>query len=194
VISTHDKIGILSIRGLGLATQLLNAGTAGYVDMARTYSRRKRNFKQTTISGFENMGAAGAWNSIGYFEKERESMQSAWVDNVKVSFIEEGDGGAEEEFETKGFLWCASNKATLSGTDADNSDYIISGTAVGTAGGGVINLPIKRKIVTNTEGYNTSQGRVYIHVRCTDIGVETSYITYIMESFGRWHTFVPLNP
>ena len=168
-------------------------GSPGYVGMARTYSRRKnRNFKQTTVAHYEDLGDTGDWNSIGYFEKERESQASAWVDNVKISFISEGDNGVEENYEPQGYLWVASNKSTLSGTDAANSDYIISATAIGTSGGGVVNLPVKRRIITNTEGYNTSQGRVYIHVRATDVGVEDTTLTMVVESFGRWHTFKAL--
>ena len=157
--------------------------------MARRKSRRM--FKQLNATKFENLGSAGSWNSVGYFEKLQDSMKSAYVDYVKISFILEGDSGGQDE-ESRGYLWCASNKSTLSATDSANSEFIISGNAAGNTGGGVITLPIKRTIERNAEANVGGEGRVYVHVRATDTGAENLSITMIVESYGKMHTFVPL--
>jgi len=148
-------------------------------------------FKQLNVAKFEALGTTGGWNSIGYFEKLQEQMRGAYVDKVRISFIMEGDTGGQDA-EPKGYLWVASNKQTLSGTDSDNSDYIISASAAGNTGGGVITLPVKRLIEVNSTEENSGQGRVWIHVRGTDTGSENVNITMVVESWGRWHTFVPL--
>tara|TARA_B100000700_G_C14725203_1_gene705656 strand:- start:5 stop:454 length:450 start_codon:yes stop_codon:yes gene_type:complete len=147
-------------------------------------------FKQLNVCKFEALGATGGWNSIGYFEKLQESMKGAYVDKVRISFILEGDAAGQTN-EAKGYLWATSNKQTLSGTDALNSDYIISGSASGNTGGGVVTLPIKRLIEVNSTEENSSQGRIWVHVRGTDTGSENANLTMIVESWGRWHTFVP---
>ena len=151
---------------------------------------KKPLFKQLNVTKFEALGTAGGWNSIGYFEKLQESMKGAYVDKVRISFIMEGDTAGQAN-EPKGYLWASSNKQTLSGTDADNSDYIISASASGQTGGGVVTLPIKRLIEVNSTEENSGQGRVWIHVRGTDTGSENNKITMVVESWGRWHTFIP---
>ena len=152
---------------------------------------RRTMFKQLNVTKFENLGSAGAWNSIGYFEKTQESMKSAYVDKLRISFILEGDTGGSNS-EARGYLWATSNKSTLSATDADNSDYIISASASGVKGGGVVSLPVKRQILVNANEENSGQGRVYVFVRSTDTGEETPSVTMVVESWGRWHTFIPL--
>ena len=159
--------------------------------MAKRRKSRRKMFKQLNATKFENLGATGSWNSIGYFEKLQDSMKSAYVDYVKISFILEGDSGGQDE-ESRGYLWCASNKTTLSSTDSDNTEYIISGAAAGNTGGGEITLPIKRTITFNQDSQVSSDGRVYVHVRATDTGSENLSITMIVESYGRMHTFIPL--
>ena len=156
-------------------------------------ARRRRSkgmFKQLNVCKFEALGATGGWNSIGYFEKLQESMKGAYIDKVRISFILEGDAAGQTN-EAKGYLWATSNKQVLSGTDALNSDYIISGSASGNTGGGVVTLPIKRLIEVNSTEENSSQGRIWVHVRGTDTGSENANLTMIVESWGRWHTFVP---
>ena len=152
---------------------------------------KRKNFKQLNVAKYEALGSTGGWSSIGYFEKVQGAQSSAWVDSVKISYILEGDNAGNDQ-ENRGYLWCASNDNVLSGTDEDNSDHIITGSASGSAGGGIARMSIKRRILENSNTTESSTGRVYLHVRCTDTGSDTPNLTMILESWGRWHTFVPL--
>ena len=131
------------------------------------------------------MGAAGSWNPIAKLVKSQDQLTSAYVDHVRISFILEGDASGSTT-EQLGYLFCATTKETLSGTDSSNTPYIISGSA-SRGGGGVVTLPIKRRIVDNDYDDNSGQGAVSIQARMTDTGAESYNITMIVEAFGRWH-------
>ena len=146
-------------------------------------------FKQLAIAKFESMGSAGSWLKIMEFEKQQDSMTSAYVDKVRVSFILEGDDGVAAE-EQLGYLWCVATKNGLSGTDADNTPYIISASA-SRGGGGVVTLDIKRRIRDNQFDESTGFGKLGLYARMTDTGSETYNITMITETWGRWHSVTP---
>jgi len=74
----------------------------------------------------------------------------------------------------------------MSVTDASNSGYIIAASA-SDGGGGVVTLPIKRRIVDNDFDASSGDNAIMLHARCTDTGDNTYSITMIIETWGRWH-------
>ena len=146
---------------------------------------RKRMFKQIGLTKLEALGSAGSWAPIAKLVKSQDQLTSAYVDSVRISFILEGDTSGSTDKQL-GYLFCATTKGTLSGTDSSNTPYIISGSA-SRGGGGVVTLPIKRRIVDNDYDDNSGQGAVSIQCRMTDTGTESYDITMIVEAFGRWH-------
>ena len=143
-------------------------------------------FKQLAIARYDNLGSAGAWNPILTLSKQQDSMKSCYIQKVRISFIVEGDALTVERVKDLGFLWCVTNKATLSSTDASNTPYIVSSSA-SRAGGGVITLAVDRRIAANEFDEERGDAQLSVQCRCTDIGDETPDITLIAEVYGRWH-------
>ena len=146
---------------------------------------KKKMFKTISTAKFENMGATGAWSPIAYFEKQQKSFTSAYIDKVRVSFILEGDE-SESTSKQVGFLWATSTATSLSSTDSDNTGLIISASA-SRGGGGVVTLPINRRIVDNSFDSDSGNNAVSLQCRMTDTGTDTYAITMIIETWGRWH-------
>jgi len=142
-------------------------------------------FKSLALAKFENLGDAGGWQPLCKIDKQQGQMTAAWVDKVRISFILEGDTGGTSS-EKLGYLFAVTNKATLSGTDSDNSPYIISASA-SRGGGGVVTLPVKRRVMDNDFDETTGFGALQVHVRATDTGSETPALTMVIETWGRWH-------
>jgi len=154
-------------------------------------ARRKRTmFKQLATAKLENMGDTGGWKKILEFSKQQDSFTSSYVDKVRVSFILEGDASLSTDA-ALGYLWCVSNKDGLSGTDADNTPYIVSASA-SRGGGGIVTLDIKRSIRDNAFDESTGFGKLALYARMTDTGTESYDITMITETWGRWHSVTPV--
>ena len=154
-------------------------------------ARRKRTmFKQLATAKIEDMGDTGGWKKILEFSKQQDSFTSSYLDKVRVSFILEGDSSGSND-QHLGYLWCVSNKDGLSGTDADNTPYIVSASA-SRGGGGIVTLNINRSIRDNAFDESTGFGKLALYVRMTDTGTESYDLTMITETWGRWHQVTPV--
>ena len=114
-------------------------------------------------------------------------MTSAYVDKVRVSFILDDIAGVGVNVIPFGYLFTAST----SNSDPTNSNYVISASASGNSGGGVVTLPIKRRIVDNDHDANAGDHAISLFVEATD-ATSTADVTLrmIVEAFGRWHDVV----
>ena len=146
-------------------------------------------FKQTALTGIEDMGNAGSWKPILKLEKQQGQMTSCYVDKIRISFILEGDSASGGE--NLGFLFAVSNKETLSATDANNSEYVVSAGA-SRGGGGVVTLPVKRRIVFNDYDQESGENALNLQARMTDTGSNSYDVTFIVEVWGRWHQTVAI--
>ena len=150
---------------------------------------KKRMFKTLSITKLENLGATGGWASVGVFQKQQAMFKSAYVDKVKISFILEGDTSGSSSKQL-GYLWAVSTKQSLSATDADNSGYIV-GASASRGGGGVVTIPIQRRIVDNDFEDTSGQNALALFCRMTDTGSEDYSITMVIETYGRFLGFTP---
>jgi len=150
---------------------------------------KRQMFKTISVSKFEDMGSSGDWNPLGVFLKQQNAFKSAYVDKVRISFILEGDDGVVAD-EQMGYLFAVTTKQTLSATDLDNSGYFV-GASASRGGGGVVTIPINRRIVDNDFEEASGQNALSLQVRMTDTGSETYNLTMIIETWGRWHSFTP---
>ena len=151
---------------------------------------RSKMFKTIDLCKYENLGSSGGWNDIATVYKQQPAFKSAYIDKIRISFILEGDATAGATSEQLGYLWVVSNASTLSGTDADNTGYILSAAAT-RGGGGSVTLPVKRRIVDNTFEDDSGQNALRVFCRMTDTGSENYDITMVIETWGRWHQVVP---
>jgi len=153
-------------------------------------AKRRSMFKTISTTKLENLGATGGWNTVASLEKQQASFKSAYIDKVRVSYIVEGDsaGAFNANF---GTLWVVTTSGTiLSATDADNTGLILTASA-SRQGGGVITLPVKRRIVDNDFDTNSGENALSIQCRATDIGSASVNITMVIETWGRWHRVTP---
>ena len=123
------------------------------------------------------------WNSCLRIDKMQDSFNSAYVDKVRISFVQ----NSEETEPNVGFLFAASLDDTLSGTPSANDGAIICASAVG-APAGVVTLPIKRSVRSNETPTDTSEAGnpIYIHLRGVALG-ESTTVLMVIETWGRWH-------
>ena len=137
-------------------------------------------FKQLNSSHVESVESN--WNSFGYFTKQQESMTSCYVDKVRISYLVK-DQSTSESF---GFMFCVSTDDTLDSTTASNNDGRILAATAKQGAAGTLTLDIKRRIEDNDTDINSGHGRLWLHVRPTDVGAAEN-IELIVESWGRWH-------
>ena len=145
---------------------------------------KKKMFKQTNLTKYEDLGSGGSWNPLFILRKAQDSLVSCYIDKVRISFILEGDTGTSGS--NLGYLFVCTNKETLSGTDLENKNYIISSGA-SRAGGGVVTLDVKRRIVDNSFDEDSGNHALGVQVRCTDTGSTEYALTMVVEVWGRWH-------
>ena len=143
---------------------------------------RKRMFKQLNSSHLETVETN--WNSFGSFTKQQESMTSCYVDKVRISYLVR-DASATESF---GFLFCVSTDDALDSTTPGNNDGRIIEAKARSGSAGTITLDVKRRIEDNDTDINSGHGKLWLHVRPTDVGTSEN-IEIVVESWGRWHKF-----
>ena len=148
-------------------------------------ARKKKMFKQLALTHVESIGIAGAWNSFLRIEKQQAAMVAAYADKARISMVLNAD---INESQAGGFLLAATNSSSEP-TDGE----IISASAVGRLGGGVVSLDLKRLIRRNEDDNESGEGYIYLWVRSTDMTSGTTVaLDMIAEVWGRWHSIVAL--
>ena len=151
---------------------------------------RKKMFKQTSTCHIENTSDTGLWNSFMDILKQQDSFTSAYVDYVKISYIQEEQVGSAvgDQNLLLAPLFAAATSSTLSATPSNNSGYIIS-SAGGTVGGGTVYLPIKRRITKNEIDEEAGFGMIRLFIANMDLstGYSDAKFNLIVETYGRWH-------
>ena len=146
---------------------------------------KKRMFKQLALTHIESIGTAGNWNSFLRIEKQQAAMVAAYADKARISCNLNVDIG---ETHAGGYLFCATN----SSTDPVDGE-IISASALGRLGGGVVTLDLKRLIRRNEDDNESGEGYIYLWVRSTDMTTTTGVaLDMVAEVWGRWHSIVAL--
>jgi len=148
-------------------------------------ARKKKNFKLVSNVHLETI-ADNDWSSFLMIEKANDSLVSAWVDKVRVSFVL----GQEETEVNTGLLFVASMDPALNSVTPSENDGQIIAASASRGGGGVITLDIKRRIDENGTATSVHPSRtglpIWLHVRSADIG-ETTSAYLVVETWGRWH-------
>ena len=148
-------------------------------------ARKKRMFKQLALTHIESIGTAGAWNSFLRIEKQQAAMVAAYADKARISFNLNSD---ISEANPGGYLFAATNSST-DPTDGE----IISASAAGRLGGGVVSLDLKRLIRRNEDDNESGEGYIYLWVRSTNMSSSTGIgLDMVAEVWGRWHSIVAL--
>ena len=152
-------------------------------------------FKQVSNVHMETIGDS-TWNSFLKLEKQDPSMQSAYIDKIRISYALDSE---ESSGENSGLLFCASLDNELSGTPANNDGLIIAATGKhGVAG--TITLDVKRRITVDYDGSATDtltllQGMagapIYLHAYKADTGSSENWLL-VVETFGRWFSATSL--
>ena len=155
--------------------------------------RRSKMYKQISNVHIETINDSD-WSSFLVFQKQDDSMTSAYIDKVRISWVIDSDEGADAA--GAGFLFAASTDKALESSDTeadDNSGRIIA--ASGTrGGGGTVTLPINRRITMNYDGTSTaiiemlestSGAPIYLHTYASDTGAAKN-LYLIVETWGRW--------
>ena len=153
-------------------------------------ARGKRMFKQTTLCHIENASDTGAWNSFADLKKQQDAFTSAYIDYVKISYIQEEQVGSPvgDQDLLLAPLFAAATSSTLSSTPSSNVNHIIA-AAGGTLGGGTVYLPIKRRIVLNELDEESGEAMIRLFVKNMDLSTGYSDAKWhiVMETYGRWH-------
>ena len=148
-------------------------------------ARKRSMFKLVSNVHTESI-ANNDWSSFAKILKSNDSLTSAWVDKVRISFV-----ASEEEAEVNtGLIFVASMDPALdSATPANNDGQIICATA-SSRGSGVVTLDIKRRIDENGTPTSVHPSRtglpIFLHVRSANLG-ETTGALMVVETWGRWH-------
>ena len=141
-------------------------------------------FKQVSNVHMETL-ADSAWSSFLKLEKQDPSMQSAYIDKIRISYALDSE---ESSGENSGILFCASTDSALSATPANNDGLIISATGKhGVAG--TITLDVKRRITIYYQG--TAGAPIYLHAYKADTGSSENWLL-VVETFGRWFSATSL--
>jgi len=146
--------------------------------------RRKSYFKQVSNVHIETLPDPPEWNSFLILDKIQDSMQYAYIDKVRISYVfDEPDDTLNG---VRGLLFVASMDAELSATAENNDGQIISADARAGAGG-VVNLPIKRRVTSNVPATDAARSRsgspIYLHLRPSDIDEQTK-VYLVVETWG----------
>ena len=129
------------------------------------------------------------WSSFAVIDKMQDSMSSAYVDKVRISWIV----NQEEAEVNTGFLFVASTDSDLDSAIPANNDGRVISASASRGGAGVVSLDIRRRVesnLTGTEGLNANPP-IYLHIRSAEIGEQTgAYL--VVETWGRWHKVTSL--
>ncbi len=148
-------------------------------------------FKQISNVHVETIGSN--WNSFLKLEKQDPSMQSAYIDKVRISYVSDS---ANPSGEDAGLLFVASHDNALdSSTPANNDGNVISASA-NRGPGGVVTLDIKRRITIDYDSADSavlellsgsSGAPVFLHVKGSTISGDRD-VLLVVETWGRWFT------
>ena len=118
-------------------------------------------------------------------------MKSAYVDKIRISYCLQTN---ENDDLSQGVIFVASHDNALdSSTPANNDGNIISASATRGAGG-VVTLPIQRRITVDYDGADTnvlnllkgtSGAPIYLHMHKSKTGESVNYYL-VVETWGRW--------
>jgi len=160
-------------------------------------ARRSRMFKQISNVHVETV-ADDDWSSFLKLEKQDPSMKSAYIDKVRISWVIDTDESSDAA--GQGLLFVASHDDALdSSTPANNDGNVITASA-SRGGGGVVTLPINRRITMDYDGTDSdvlellkgSDGApVFLHIYKSDTNQQAN-IYLVIETWGRWFTATSL--
>ena len=127
--------------------------------------------------------ANAAWSSILRLDKMQDSFSSAYIEKVRISFV----SGEDDADDNQAWLFVSSLDDSMSATAANNDGQVISASATSGAGGVVV-LPIKRRVTSNETPVGTSESGnpIYIHIRAAAVGAEQKAYM-VIETWGRFH-------
>ena len=144
-------------------------------------------FKQISLVKTEDIGSAGSWFRIAQLEKQQAGFTSAYIDKVRISFILDDIAGTGVNVIPFGYLFTAST----SDAGPSTSEYLISASASGNSGGGVVTLPIDRRVVDNTPDAESGEAAISLYVEATDATLTADVeLRMVIEVWGRWHTVI----
>jgi len=155
-------------------------------------ARKSKMFKQISNVHVEELND-NDWSSFLKLEKQNDSLRSAYVHKVRISWITKSNESSDAQ--GQGLLFCASyDKALDSSTPANNDGQIITASA-SRGGGGVVTLDIRRRITENYDGTDaevlkllqgTGGAPVYLHAHKSTTGNDPSDYMLVIETWGRW--------
>ena len=151
--------------------------------------RRTKMFKQISNVHVENV-SDGDWSSFLTLEKQDPSMTSAYIDKVRISWVQTTELSSSD---SNGLLFVASHDIALDSSTPSNNDGNIIASTASRGLGGVVTLDIKRRItladVSNTEIRALLEGStgapIWLHVHKATNGGTQNFLL-VIETYGRW--------
>ena len=151
----------------------------------------RKMFKQTSTVHLEDTSDDGEWNSFMDILKQQDQFTSAYVEKVRISFIQrEPLESVTDSYGWMPVMFAAATSSTLdNSTPSDNSKYVIaSGASRG--GGGTVTLNLNRRIVLNQIDAESGEAAIRLFIKNPDFpdftgGNAKFYL--IIETYGRWH-------
>ena len=154
-------------------------------------------FKQISNVHVETLADAPDWSSFLKLEKQDASMKSAYIDKVRISYVY----NTEESSETHlGLLFVASHDNALDSSTSANNDGNVIAASASRGAGGVISLPIRRRITMDYDSADaavlellkgSSGAPIYLHARQQESG-SAADIYFVVETWGRWFSATSL--
>ena len=152
--------------------------------------RRSKMFKQISNVHVENV-SDNDWSSFLTLSKQDNSIRSAYIDKVRISWVcktELSDGHNPE-----GLLFVASHDIALDSSTASNNDGNVIAASASRGGGGVVTLDIKRRITMGDVSdvdiralLETATGApIWLHVHKATNGGAQDFLL-VIETYGRW--------
>jgi len=120
-------------------------------------------------------------------------MRFAYVDKVRVSWTLDSDEGTDNA--GMGFMFVASTDNALNSTTPSANDGAVISASACRGGGGVVTLPIKRRITTNYEGSDaqvlallagSGTAPIYLHAYKSDTN-QSANLFLCVEVWGHYH-------
>ena len=133
------------------------------------------------------------WSSFLKISKQEDSMTSAYVHKARISWTLDSDEGVDNA--GMGFLFVASTDDALNSSSPSTNDGAVISASAGRGGGGVVTLPIRRRITTNYEGSDaqvlamlagTGTAPIYLHAYKSDTN-QSANLFMVVEVWGHWH-------
>ena len=133
------------------------------------------------------------WSSFLKISKQEDSAKFAYVDRVRISWTLDSDEGTDNA--GMGFLFCASTDNALNSVNPSVNDGQIIAASASRGGGGVVTLPIKRRITTNYDGTDadvllmlagSGTAPIYLHAYKSDTN-QAANLFLVCEVWGHFH-------